>query len=129
MQRHFHHLLEYYPLVIKESRMVHSSVVGNMLMAMLKRLRMDVQHSPIEVGCQIEELSGRLEEMFKTPTPEVAQARLLVKCTENLQLRYQNYESFQLPASVEDIYKGRRQHYGLQFAVAMNETDQSRIQR
>ena len=105
LKQHFHHLLEYYPMIIKESRFIHSSAIGNLLHSLFKRLRLDVPNSPIEIGCQLEELPGRLEEMFKTPTPEEAQVRLLTKCAQMLSLRYKNHQSFQLPASVDEIYR------------------------
>lgn len=98
MQRHFDHLLEYYPMIIKESRLIHSSAIGNILQSMLKKLRTGVRNSPIEIGCQLDELQGgRLEDIFKIPTEEAAQTRLIQKCAEYLTTRYNNRESYRLP--------------------------------
>lgn len=98
MRRHFDHLLEYYPMIIQESRLLHSSAIGNILQSMLKKLRGDVPNSPIEIGCQLDELQGgRLEDIFKIPNEEAAQTRLIHKCAEYLTTRYKHRESYRLP--------------------------------
>lgn len=84
---------------------MNSSVIGNLMHSMLKKLRVDhIATSPIEIGCQFEELHGRLEDMFKVPTPEEALVRLMSKCAQCLKARYANRESFHLPKSMAEFY-------------------------
>lgn len=98
LQRHHSELLDYYPMAIKEVRILHSSVIGSLFLSMVKKLRRNVPNSTIEEGCQWDELdNGRLEELFKSPSPEEAQRRLLGKCRASLEHRYRNYESYRLP--------------------------------
>ncbi|CAB9526576.1 expressed unknown protein [Seminavis robusta] len=95
MNRHHYHLMAFYPIQIKEVTFMHASTIGSMLHSMLKRLRGN--RDEILVGCQFEQWEGEWSDMFKTPSPELAQQRLNDKIKRYLVHQYHNNITFRFP--------------------------------
>ncbi|CAB9515236.1 expressed unknown protein [Seminavis robusta] len=92
----YHHLFKHYPIKHQELTWMHSSSIANLLHSLFKSMDRDFATS-IRLGCQIDCCNGKLETIFLTPTPEVAEARLLKKCCTFMAARYYNQNVFRLP--------------------------------
>ena len=54
----------------------------------------------IRVGCHFEAYDGWIDEIFKAPSPEIAEARLFAKFLTFLRIRYYHQLVFSLPPPV-----------------------------
>lgn len=93
----WHHMIEFYPIINKEISWLHTSILGNMMHAFFKSLQKEVA-DVIRVGCQFEAYDGRLDEVFKMPSPEIAEARLMSRYETFLAARLHNQSEYSLPA-------------------------------
>ena len=57
----------------------------------------DQMKSKFQLGCCFYGYEGRIDGIFKIPTPEIAQANLLLRMHSYLTLRYYHQGIFQLP--------------------------------
>ena len=95
-RNNWHHMIEHYPIINKEVSWLHTSVIGNMYHAFYKSMQRD-RADVIRVGCQFEAYDGRLDEVFKMPTEEIAEARLMSRYKTFLSERMHNQAVFELP--------------------------------
>ena len=95
-RNNWYHMIEHYPIINKEISWLHTSVIANMYHAFYKSMQREAA-DVIRVGCQFEAFDGRLDEVFKMPTPEVAEARLMSRYKTFLSARIHNQTVFELP--------------------------------
>ena len=104
-RNNWHHLIEHYPVINKEVSWLHTSIIGNMYHALYKSMQKEVA-DVIRVGCQFEAYDGRLDEVFKMPTPVVAEARLMDRYRTFLSARFHNQKVFSLPTTAVTTERG-----------------------
>ena len=86
------------PLHIQQIHWVHSSVIGTMTHSMFKSFNREFGNK-IQMGCTLdnaEHAYSRLDELYKMPTPEIAQARLFQKYQSFLEAWMTYQETFVL---------------------------------
>lgn len=98
--RLLHELMKCYPQVDKAIYFLHSSLVPSMMYNFTKKFLPDKIKNSFHLDYHIEGLEDqRIDGLYKQPTPELAQARLIVKINQFLRDRYRNRESFRLDSA------------------------------
>ncbi|CAB9526069.1 expressed unknown protein [Seminavis robusta] len=97
LNRCWHHLLAHYPYTTKECSWLHTPLVANIQYAFYKSV-MGHKADIIRVGCNFGGYDGQIDEMFKLPSEDIAEFRLMGRYLAYLNLRYQNQSVFRLPS-------------------------------
>lgn len=104
-----HELIKCYPRGENAICFLHSTLVPSLMYNVMKDYLPDKTKNAYHLDYVIEGLEDqRIDRMYKQPTPEAAQARLIVKIRQYLEERYKNRANFSLDnASIvpdEDIF-------------------------
>ena len=91
------HMVEFYPLKWKDASWIHTSVIANLLHSLFKSMIGDIAYD-IGMGVTLETYQGRLNQVFQTPTPEIALERLFARYQQFLTHRYRRQHEFRLPS-------------------------------
>lgn len=83
-----------YPLYVQKVKYFHTGLFLNLLLSTARRFLPAHVRRRMDIGCRSE--AGRLDEIFLQPNPDVANARLVGRLQEALQLYYRNEASFVL---------------------------------
>lgn len=92
-------LLRHYPYNTKEVMFVNSATVANMIYGLFKRILPARLTEKFQLGHTVDgmEMGGqRIDGLYKTPTPELAQQRMLGKVLQYLTKRYHHRDTFSL---------------------------------
>ncbi|CAB9515736.1 expressed unknown protein [Seminavis robusta] len=93
-------LFRCYPKRHKEVLFLNSPTVINVAHSLWKKYLSPNMKNAFRLGYQIEGMEGqRIDELFKTPSPEVAQQHMVQKMGRFLKLRYRNQKTFSLRAA------------------------------
>jgi hypothetical protein len=96
-QRGWEHLWMHYPILHKEISWLRTPLAANLLFAFLKPFMSENMKSKFQLGCQFHGYDGRIDRIFKQPTPEIAAESVLQRVFQFLKMRYHFEESFRLP--------------------------------
>ncbi|CAB9526068.1 expressed unknown protein [Seminavis robusta] len=97
MSRNWYHLMGHYPLINKECSWLHTPLVGNIQHAFYKSM-MGSTADVIRVGCHFSGYDGRIDQMFKMPSEDIAEFRLMGRYLDYLDVRYHHQSVFRLPS-------------------------------
>lgn len=96
-RRALHELMKCYPKVDKATYFIHSPLIPSMMYSMWKDLLPAKVRDAFHLDFSIKGLEDtRIDALYKQPTAEEAQARLILKIRQYLQDRYRNRENFRL---------------------------------
>lgn len=96
-----------YPKRHKETFLVNSPSVVNVLYGMWKKYFSNNMKSTLHLGYQVPGMEGRrIDVLFRTPTPELARQKMLANALHFLQVRYQHQQAYVLPRILQDDNEG-----------------------
>ncbi|CAB9514045.1 expressed unknown protein [Seminavis robusta] len=95
-ERIFIELFSYYPVRYKETFCLHSPMAFVVFLGVIKRFMSNRMLRSIQTAATFNGYDGRVDQLFKMPTVEIAQERLLSRMETYLTERYQNERDFSL---------------------------------
>lgn len=101
-QQSWEHLFTHYPLRHKEISWLRTPLSANLLISFVKPLMNHEMASKFKMGCNFYGYDGRIDVLFKQPTPEIAETNMIYKIHSLLLIRQQNEQSFKLPDIAPD---------------------------
>lgn len=97
MERLFHELIRPYPKNQREAFFLNSPEICNMIYSLWKRYLPEKITRAFQMGHQVQGMEGhRIDELYKTPTQEIARKKVVLRVYDFLQLRYHNQATFSL---------------------------------
>lgn len=96
----YSHFVAFYPLKWREVSWMHASVIGNLMHSLFKTL-FGQDANVIQLGVSLADYEGRLDAVFKVPTPEIALQRLFERYELYLNNRYRRQREFKIPTAEE----------------------------
>lgn len=105
-RREWEHLRVHYPIRYKEISWLRTPLAGNLLFAFLKPLMSENMKSKFQLGCTFHGYDGRIDDIFKQPTPEAAEAAMVERVHICLTMRYAHQQAFRLPDLPDHVRLG-----------------------
>jgi CRAL/TRIO domain len=97
MERILHELIRPYPKNQRETFFLNSPECCNLLYGLLKRFLPEKITKSFQMGHQIQGMEyQRIDGLYKTPTPEIARQKVVLRVYDILQLRHRNQKTFSL---------------------------------
>ena len=95
-EKFMYELFSYFPFRHKECLWLNTPTVANLVFAQLKRAVTPEFLASWRMGCKLDGYEGRIDTLFKMPTPTVAQEQLLGRVDRFLAERHKNELDFEL---------------------------------
>ncbi|CAB9511243.1 expressed unknown protein [Seminavis robusta] len=95
-ERCFYELRSYYPTIYKETFLLHTPMAALLFVNLIKRFMNHKQLATLHNTKSFMEYEGRVDQLFKTPTLEIAEEKLLERIRDYLTERYRKEREFRL---------------------------------